>query len=172
MDTAPLGPTNQDKDSPIHRLGPANPGLPGSQSNAAAARRHGSRSRVASSQERVDTHGASSQDDPARTPPLELPESMHMAHRYGMETTTLRRLLPVDAHSARPGTTTRKGAGSKRRDTSAPCCSPDGPALGGALLAPTTQKDAGSKRRDISAPCCSPDSPALGGALLAPSLIS
>lgn len=57
------------RDSSIHRLGPANPGLPGSQSNAAAARRHGSRSRVASSQERVDTHGASSQDDPARTPP-------------------------------------------------------------------------------------------------------
>jgi hypothetical protein len=57
------------RDSSIHRLGPVNPGLPGSQSNAAAARRHGSRSRVASSQERVDTHGASSQDDPARTPP-------------------------------------------------------------------------------------------------------
>ena len=68
---------------------------------------------------------------------LELPESMHKAHRYGMETTTLRRLLPVDAHSARPGTTTLKGAGSKRRDTSAPCCSPDGPALGGALLVPS-----------------------------------
>ena len=45
------------------------PGLPGSQSNAAAARRHGSRSREAKSQECVDTHGASSQDDPARTPP-------------------------------------------------------------------------------------------------------
>jgi hypothetical protein len=60
---------------------------------------------VASSQERVDTHGASSQDDPARTPPLlELPESMHKANRYGIETTTLRRLLPVDAHSARPFT--------------------------------------------------------------------
>jgi len=57
------------RDISIHRLGPVNPGLPGSQSNAVAARRHGSRSRVASSQERVDTHGASSQDDPARTPP-------------------------------------------------------------------------------------------------------
>ena len=33
---------------------------------------------------------------------LELPESKHKANRYGMETTTLRRLLPVDAHSARP----------------------------------------------------------------------
>ena len=92
---------------------------------------------MASSQECVYTHGASSQDDPARAPPLELPESMHKAHRYGMETTTLRRLLPVDAHSARPGTTTRKGAGPKRRVTSALCCSPDGPALGGALLAPS-----------------------------------
>ena len=57
------------RDISIHRLGPVNPGLPGSQSNAVAARRHGSRSRVASSQECVDTHGASSQDDPARTPP-------------------------------------------------------------------------------------------------------
>ena len=57
------------RDSSIHRLGPVNPGLPGSQSNAAAARRHGSRSREANSQECVDTHGASSQDDPARTPP-------------------------------------------------------------------------------------------------------
>ena len=95
---------------------------------------------------------------------------MHKANRYGIETTTLRQLLPVDAYSARPFAW--KYAGPKRRDTSAPSCSPDGPALGGALLDPSTRKDAGPKRRDISAPCCSPDSPALGGALLAPSLIS
>ena len=60
---------------------------------------------MASSQERVDTHGASSQDDPARTPPSwNRLKSMHKANRYGIETTTLRRLLPVDAHSARPFT--------------------------------------------------------------------
>ena len=35
------------RDNYILRLGPANPGLPGSQCNAAAARRHGSRSREA-----------------------------------------------------------------------------------------------------------------------------
>ena len=116
----------------ILRLGPANPGLPGSQSNAAAARRHGSRSRVASSQECVDTHGASSQDDPARTPP-----SWNCLNRSTRLIDMGWRLPPfVGCFRSTPtvldpmhGTTTRKGAGPKRRVTSALCCSPDGPAL-------------------------------------------
>jgi hypothetical protein len=120
------------RDYYILRLGPANPGLPGSQSNAAAARRHGSRSREANSQECVDTHGASSQDDPARTPP-----SWNCLNRSTRLFDTGWRLPPfVGCFRSTPtvldpmhGTTTRKGAGPKRRVASAPCCSPDGPAL-------------------------------------------
>ena len=61
---------------------------------------------------------------------LELPESTPKAYRHGPETTTLRRLLPVDALGIDPmhGTTTRKGAGPRRRVTSSRRCSPDGPA--------------------------------------------
>ena len=95
---------------------------------------------MASSQERVDTHGASSQDDPARTPP-----SWNCLNRSTRLIDTGWRLPPfVGCFRSTPtvldpmhGTTTRKGAGPKRRVTSAPCCSPDGPALGGALLAPS-----------------------------------
>jgi hypothetical protein len=95
---------------------------------------------VASSQECVDTHGASSQDDPARTPP-----SWNCLNRSTRLFDTGGRLPPfVGCFRLTPtvldpmhGTTTRKDAGPKRRDTSAPCCSPDGPALGGALLAPS-----------------------------------
>ena len=59
------------RDNYILRLGPANPGLPGSQSDAAAARRHGSRSREAKvSGVRGYPRGQLSHtDDPARTPP-------------------------------------------------------------------------------------------------------
>jgi len=48
------------------------------------------------------------------------------AYRYGPETTTLRRLLPVDASGLKPmhGTTTRKGAGPRRCVPSPRRCSP------------------------------------------------
>jgi hypothetical protein len=67
-------------------------------------------------------HGRPSAD----TTFLELPESTPKAYRHGPETTTLRRLLPVDALGIDPmhGTTTRKGAGTRLRVFFPRRCSP------------------------------------------------
>jgi hypothetical protein len=94
------------------------PGQPGSQSDAVAARRHGSRSREANSFRNawIPTGPAPSHGRPgADTTIPGTARSTPKAYRYGLETTTLRRLVPVDALGIRPmhGTTTRKGAGSK-----------------------------------------------------------
>ncbi len=56
----------------------------------------------------------------------ELPDSTPKAHRFGPETTTLRRLLPVDVLGLdrMHGTMNRKGAGPRRRVFSPRRCSP------------------------------------------------
>ncbi len=72
------------------------PGRPGSQSDAAAARRHGSRRREAkvSGLRGYPRGQLQHTDDLARTLPFpELPDSTPKAYRHGLETTTLRRLL-------------------------------------------------------------------------------
>jgi hypothetical protein len=105
------------------------PGIPGFQSDAAAARRHGSRNREAQTfrNEWTPTGPAPAHGRPgADTTIPRTARSTPKAYRYGPETTTLRRLLPVDASGLKPmhGTTTRKGAGPRRCVSSPRRCSP------------------------------------------------
>ncbi len=96
------------------------PERPGSQSDAVAARRYeaGAGRRKFRDYAGYPRGQLPYTDDPARTPPFpKLPDSTPKAYRLGPETTTLRRLLPVDALGLRPNAWNNDSEGCRTQAT-------------------------------------------------------